>query len=194
MSDDDDFMNSLIEETNAINNSGDKLDRIKETAKRVRELESKKSDIEEDLRSINKQIKELTERVLVKMMLDANMTSFVLEGDGNHPSLKFNKTTLYGAKIPEDKEIEAFAWLHDQGHGDIVKTQISVALGMGERDLAEQVEHAIADAGADFSSKLTVHSSTLKSFVKTEVEAGRAIPMDLFGVTIYDLVTMKKDK
>jgi hypothetical protein len=108
--------------------------------------------------------------------------------------MTFDKTTFYSAKIPEDKEIEAFAWLHDQGHGDIVKTQITVALGMGERDLAEQVEHAIADAGADYSSKLSVHPATLKSFVKSEVESGRALPLELFGAFIGEVVKLKKGK
>jgi hypothetical protein len=190
----DDFLDSISAELENISSSGDTLTRIREAAKKVRGLEAVRSELEEELSAVKRQIQELTERDLVKLMSEANMTSFALESDGNYPSMTFDKTTFYSAKIPEDKEIEAFAWLHDQGHGDIVKTQITVALGMGERDLAEQVEHAIADAGADYSSKLSVHPATLKSFVKSEVESGRALPLELFGAFIGEVVKLKKGK
>lgn len=190
----DDFLDSITSEVEQISSSGDKLERVRALAKQVRELEARRGELEDELTRVKRSIQELTERDLVKMMSEANMSSFALDSDGNYPAMTFDKTTYYSAKIPEDKEIEAFAWLHDQGHGDIVKTQITVALGMGERDLAEQVEHAIADAGADYSSKLSVHSATLKSFVKTEVEAGRAIPLDLFGAYIGEVVKLKKGK
>lgn len=190
----DDFLDSISAELESITSSGDTLTRIRELAKKVRGLEATRSQLEEELSAVKRQIQELTERDLVKLMSEANMTSFALESDGNYPAMTFDKTTFYSAKIPEDKEIEAFAWLHDQGHGDIVKTQITVALGMGERDLAEQVEHAIADAGVDYSSKLSVHPATLKSFVKSEVESGRALPLELFGAFIGEVVKLKKGK
>lgn len=190
----DDFLDSISAEVENISSSGDMLTRIRESAKKVRGLEAVRAELEEELSAVKRQIQELTERDLVKLMSEANMTSFALESDGNYPAMTFDKTTFYSAKIPEDKEIEAFTWLHDQGHGDIVKTQITVALGMGERELAEQVEHAIADAGADYSSKLSVHPATLKSFVKSEVESGRAIPLDLFGAFIGEVVKLKKGK
>lgn len=190
----DDFLDSISAELESITSSGDTLTRIRELAKKVRGLEATRSQLEEELSAVKRQIQELTERDLVKLMSEANMTSFALESDGNYPAMTFDKTTFYSAKIPEDKEIEAFTWLHDQGHGDIVKTQITVALGMGERELAEQVEHAIADAGADYSSKLSVHPATLKSFVKSEVESGRALPLELFGAFIGEVVKLKKGK
>lgn len=188
----DDFLDNITAEMESLAQSGDRLDRIKTTAERVRDLEARRTELEEELSKIKQEVKELTERDLVKLMSEANMTSFSLDSNGNSPAMVFEKKTFYDAKIPEDKEIEAFAWLHDQGHGDIVKTQITVALGMGERELAQQVEHAIADAGADYSSRLQVHPATLKSFVKTEVEAGRAIPLDLFGAFIGEVVKLKK--
>jgi hypothetical protein len=190
----DDFLDGISAELESISSSSDLLTRIKELAKKVRGLEATRTQLEEELAAVKRQIQEATERDLVKLMSEANMTSFALESDGNYPAVTFDKTTFYSAKIPEDKEIEAFAWLHDKGHGDIVKTQITVALGMGERDLAEQVEHAISDAGADYSSKLSVHPATLKSFVKSEVESGRALPLELFGAFIGEVVKLKKGK
>jgi len=188
----DDFLDSVMSEMQTV--TGDRLDRVRAVAKKVRELEAARIQLEDELSKVKNQLKELTERDLVKLMSEANMTALTLEGEGNYPEVTFEKVNFYSAKIPEEKEIEAFAWLHDQGHGDIVKTQISVSLGMGERDLAQQVEKSISDAGADYSSKLTVHSATLKSFVKTEVEAGRAIPLDLFGAYIGEIVKLKKGK
>lgn len=190
----DDFMDTITEEANSFAASGDRLDRVKTTAKQVRQLELEKEILEEKLSTVKRQLQNLLERDLVKVMSEANMTSFALEKDGNLPALVFEKTTFYNAKIPEEKEIEAFAWLHDQGYGELVKTQITVSLGMGDREMAQQVEQSISEVGADYSSKLSVHPSTLKSFVKAEVEAGRAIPLDLFGAYIGETVKIKKGK
>lgn len=190
----DDFLDRLTDEANTVAASGDRLERVRTTAAQVRNLEMERTELEERLSAIKHQLQSLTERDLVKVMGEAGMTSFALEPDGNLPAVTFDKVTYYSAKIPEDKEIEAFAWLHDQGHGDLVKTQITVALGMGDREIAQQVETAITEVGADYSSKLSVHPATLKSFVKSEVEAGRAIPLDLFGAHIGEVVKIKKGK
>lgn len=188
------FLDNIINEANAVASSGDRLERVKDVARQVRSLEVEREQLEERLSTIKRQLQSLLERDLVKVLGEAAMTSFSLERDGNLPALTFEKVTYYSAKIPEDKEVEAFGWLHDEGHGDLVKTQISVALGMGDRELAQQVENAITEAGADFSSKLSVHPATLKSFVKTEVEAGRALPLELFGAHIGETVKIKKGK
>lgn len=190
----DDFLDQLTAEVDAIAASGDRLERVKRVATRVRLLEAEREAAEEKLKDINLQLKMLTERDLVKFMGEASLTSFSLEAEGNFPPMKFEKVTFYSAKIPEDKEVDAFNWFHEEGHGDLVKTQITVALGMGEREVAESVEKAITEAGADYSSKLTVHPATLKSFVRSEMEAGRPLPVELLGVHVGEVVKLKKGK
>ena len=190
----EEFLDDLINEVNQITSSSDRLEIVRKAVKNLRELEYERIQLEEQIASVKSKILEYTRDKLVKLFNTANITSISLEADGNYPPVLFERATFYEAKIPEDKELEAFGWLHDNGHGDIVKTQISVALGMGERELAQNVEKAISDAGADYNSKLGVHPSTLKSFVKNEIESGRAVPMDLFGVYAGEVVKLKKGK
>jgi hypothetical protein len=189
-----DFLDDILNEVESLSSSGDKLDQVRAAARRLRDLEHRKAELEDELDQTKRAILELTERDLVKLFSAANMSSLTLEAEGNHPAMTFEKTTFYSAKIPAEKEAEAFSWLHDNGHGDIVKTQVTVALGMGERDTAEQVEAAIANLGVDYNSKLSVHPSTLKAFAKAEIESGHALPMDLLGVYMGETIKLKKVK
>jgi hypothetical protein len=190
---DDDFLDSINQEVIA-HTGEDRLERVRAAASELRDLESQREDLEERLADVKNRIKMLVERDLVRLMSEANMTSFSLDREGNSPPMKFDRVTNYYAKIPEDKEIEAFNWLHDQGHGDIVKTEIKLTFGMKERDQAQELEKDLASKRYDYDSKLAVHPSTLKAFVKHEVEAGSPIPLDLFGAYIQDVVKLKKGK
>ena len=189
-----DFLDSIMNEFEARPVPADKLDQVREAARKLRDLEQRKTELEDELDQTKRAILELTERDLVLLFSNANMTSLTLEAEGNYPAMVFEKTNFYSAKIPSDKEAEAFAWLHDNGHGDIVKTQVTVALGMGERETAEKVEDAISALGVDYNSKLSVHPSTLKAFAKSEIETGHALPMDLLGIYIGEIVKLKKAK
>jgi hypothetical protein len=186
-----DFLDDIMAEVSEISASSDKMEILKASAKLLRSLEHKKEELETELAEIKKKIHNLMERDLVNLFGELNLTSLTLEAEGNYPAMKFDKTTYYNAKIPEDKEAEAFAWLHDHGHGDIVKTVVSASFGMGERESAEQVEAAISQLGVDFNSKLSVHPSTLKAFAKSEIEAGNALPMETLGIYVGETVKMK---
>jgi hypothetical protein len=186
-----DFLEDIMAEVASINASSDKLEILKDTARMLRALEYKKEELEAQLAEVKKKILSLTERDLVNLFGELSLTSLSLEAEGNYPAMKFDKTTYYNAKIPEDKEAEAFAWFHENGHGDIVKTVVSASFGMGERESAEKVEEAIAQLGVDFNSKLSVHPSTLRAFAKSELEAGHALPMDTLGIHVGETVKMK---
>lgn len=190
----DDFLDYINAEMSQVSATPDRLTRVRAMAEQVRQLEQTREELEERLSDIKNRLRILLERDLVKLMGECNMSSFVLDTDGNNPPLQFDKMTFYSAKIPEDKEMEAFQWFHDNGHGDLVKTEIKLSFGMNERDQAEKLERALADKHYDYNSKLSVHAATLKSFVKSEVEAGRAIPLDLLGAYVGETVKLKKGK
>lgn len=189
-----DYLDDAMNEVAATVASGDKLDTVRAAVCRLRELEYERQTLEERLTKIKGQILELTDRELVKLFSEAHMTTLELEAEGNYPAIVASKTSFYNAKIPDEKEAEAFAWFHDNGHGDLIKTQITAQFGMGERENAERVEASLSDAGVDYNSKVSVHASTLKAFVKSEIEAGRALPMDLLGVYMGETVKIKTSK
>ena len=174
--------------------STDKLERVRNAVRQLRDLEAQKTELEDELIEIKRKITDLTERELVKLFSEAHISSLSLDAEGNLPAIVAEKGTYYSAKIPEEKELEAFNWLHANGHGDLVKSEIKLTFGMGERDQAEEVEVTLAQKGVDYTSKLQVHPSTLKSFVKHEIEAGHAIPMELLGAYAGETVKIKAKK
>ena len=186
-----DFLDEIMSEVETVASTSDKLDILKKTAAQLRFLELKKEELEQELAETKKAITLLSERDLVQLFSETNLSSLTLDADGNYPAMKFDKTTFYNAKIPEEKEAEAFAWLHDNGHADIVKTEIKLSFGMRERQQAERLEKALAAKNYDYNSKLGVHPATLKAFAKSEIEAGHALPMDVLGIYVGEIVKTK---
>ena len=174
--------------------SGDKLDRVRNAVRRLRDLEFEKAELEERLSAIKNDILVLEQRDLVSLFSEVHVTSVSLEAEGNLPAVVADRVPFYSAKIPPEKEAEAFNWFNQQGHGDLIKTEIKVSFGMGDRTEAEQVETMLEDAGVEYSSKLGVHPSTLKAFVKAEIESGHALPMELLGAYAGEVVKIKEKK
>ena len=86
------------------------------------------------------------------------------------------------ASIPKAKQEEAFAWLRENGYGDLIKNVVSVSFGMGEDELAEQAAETLAGMDVTPEQKKSVHASTLKAWVKERMVECEEIPDELFGV------------
>jgi hypothetical protein len=91
---------------------------------------------------------------------------------------------FYRGSIPKEREVEAFRWLRDHGHGDLIKNVVSSTFGKGEDDMASQALFLLEESGFSADQKQAVHPATLKAFVKEQVEKGENIPLDLLGVFI----------
>jgi hypothetical protein len=100
--------------------------------------------------------------------------------------------TVYNAKIPDEKRQDAFQWLEEQGHGDLVKSVINIIFGMQEHEKRLAVMKLLSDNGIEFYNNESVHASTLKAFVKREIQAGHIVPDDLLGVYMFDEVKIKE--
>ena len=65
------------------------------------------------------------------MLAEIGMSSFALD-DGSTVEVK----QTYGASILVDKRPEAYDWLRDHGHDDIIKNTVLCQFGRGEDDQA----------------------------------------------------------
>lgn len=96
-------------------------------------------------------------------------------------TIKINE--IIRASIPSARTEEAFAWLRSHGHAALIKRKLALAFGMGEDQLAEEWISYIKQRGFDdLEDQTAVHPATLASFVKTKLEAGENLPLELFGV------------
>jgi hypothetical protein len=73
----------------------------------------------------------------------------------------------------------------------MIKNIVSCNFGRAEDGQATDLVADLQSKGLNVSQKMKVEPMTLKSYVKTEIEKGRSVPMDLFGVYVANKTTIK---
>ena len=99
-------------------------------ARTIRDKEEQIKDLEESSRR-KKKASKLTDEEMPSMLAEIGMSSFALD-DGSTVEVK----QTYGASILVDKRPEAYDWLRDNGHDDIIKNTVLCQFGRGEDDQA----------------------------------------------------------
>jgi hypothetical protein len=141
------------------------------------DLQNEIKTIEEKLNKVKEQEKFLSEHAIPSLMQSSGISMIKLE-DGTEVKV----SPYYYAKISEDKKEAAFTWLRENGFGDLIKNNISLDFGMNEDSEANNVVAQLKAKGYNVFQSTTVHSSTLKAFVKEQITEGKGLPEDLFGI------------
>jgi hypothetical protein len=164
---------------------------VKNKAKDLRDLLLQKNDLELQLQELSKRIQKIERDDLTDLFSQVGISGVDVEADGNHPPFRAERKTVYTAKIPDEKRIEALHWFEEAGHGDLVKSVIDITFGMHEYEKRLAVMKLLKDNNVEYYTNESVHSSTLKAFVKREIIKGHIIPYDLLGIYIFDEVKIK---
>lgn len=145
--------------------------------KEILDLQIKVGEKERELRTIS-------EERIPTLLTALGMSSFTMV-DGS----KVEAKPYYAASISDDHKAQAFSWLSEHGHDDIIKNTITVTFGRGENEAAQALAEALLEQGYNYEEKAGVHASTLKAFVKEQIEheAERLemqgpFPREIFGV------------
>ena len=141
------------------------------------DLQNEIKTIEEKLNKVKEQEKFLSEHAIPSLMQSSGISMIKLE-DGTEVKV----SPHYYAKISEDKKEAAFAWLREKGFGDLIKNNISLDFGMNQDSEANNVVAQLKAKGYNVFQSTTVHSGTLKAFVKEQITEGKGLPEDLFGI------------
>jgi hypothetical protein len=153
-------------------------ERATEARKRAEEQLQKAKTAEEQL--LNKAIPEL----LAKMRLDECTTSSGIE-------VKVKREIK--ASLPGHERVEArmgaLRWLVDNGHGGVIKNNVTVALDRGEDTRADDLVVELRAKGFEVESKKDVHAQTLGALVRELMGEGKMIPTGLFN--LFDFKTAK---
>ena len=192
MSDLERLMEQDFEETNAA--SVEKIDQqgltsVAALARTIRDKESKISDLEQTIKEEKKPLLKVTDEEMPSMLAEIGMSSFALD-DGSTVEVK----QTYGASILVDKRPEAYEWLRDHGHDDIIKNTVLCQFGRGEDDQAGAFAAFAQKQGFIPEQKTEVHPQTLRAFVKERCEAGEDFPMELFGAWVGQRAVIKRGK
>lgn len=109
----------------------------------------------------------------------------------------------YKANIPaswdEQRREEAFRWLEDNGHGDVIAVTVSVDFQRGEKGLADSLVQLIKEKFPGSNAhpvkvSMGVPWTTLTALVKEQVEKGEAVPLETLGATVGQVAKITKRK
>jgi hypothetical protein len=159
--------------------SDDKLKGISRLAEAQLHWEGVIAQLEASMEEANDQLRNLRENLLPAAMLEVGMSSFKL-ADGTSITVD----TYYSAKIPDDREDDAFKWLRNTGNDALIKREVKCLFGKGEDEKATMITTLLVKAGVIPEDKSSVHPMTLKAFVREKIEAGEEFPQELFGVFV----------
>ena len=113
-------------------------------------------------------------------MSELGLESLTLK-DGSSVKVK----QLVQASIPVRYREEAFQWLRDNGHGDLIKNQVSLEFGMKQDNEAKSIVEELKSKGLPVKQKTTVHPSSLRGFVREQIQdLGKDVPAELFGTYV----------
>ena len=91
---------------------------------------------------------------------------------------------FYAARIPLSKVDDAFTWLRENGHGDLIKNNVMLTFGRNQDNEAKSLIADLREKGHNVKQAEKVEPMTLKAFVKEQIQGGKNVPADLFGVYV----------
>ena len=171
--------NMDIEKMSNIDISQDSVKSISEKCNELKDLQKQVEEQEEKLKTLKNKSRDLEERVIPEMMQEAGVSLLKL-ADGSSVEVK----PFYAAKIPESRIDEAFGYLRSNGFEDLIKNTVTASFGRGQDNQVSELINVCEKFGFNYNKKEKVEPMTLKAFVREQVEGGKELPFDLFGVYI----------
>ncbi|HAH52494.1 MAG TPA: hypothetical protein DCL80_15055 [Balneola sp.] len=168
------------------------LESVAELLRSQLALEASIEAHEDQLKNFKEQLRKLSGEVIPSKMAELGMTSTEMY-DGSRVQIVED---IY-VSIPKDaeKSTACYQWLTDNGLGDIIKNQVGMAFGMGEREPAEKLQEYIKETlGFIPEVKTSVHPSTLKATIKKWHQEGKSVPDNTFSLFIGQKTKITKKK
>lgn len=155
------------------------LKALSDLAEEQRRLEQKIANMEEDLKKLQEEHKAIAEGRLPEMMEELNLTEFKTRS-----GLEIKLAEQIFAAISKENAPMAFSWLDENGYSKLIKRSFTVKFGKEEEAWANKFAADLRrrKKPVNVEEKKEVHHSTLKAFVKEELENGTDLPVELFGV------------
>jgi len=146
-------------------------------AQQQAEIEHEMLEAERALKALKQRHSTIADELLPELMDELGIDKFETK-DG----LKIDVSEKIRASISKANQPAAFAWLEEHGHAGLIKSEVKVAMGKGETEVAAQAMAALIEAGLQPEAKYAVHPQTLGAWVREMLEEGEDIPIDILGV------------
>jgi hypothetical protein len=175
-----------LEQLTKINIKTNEVTEISEACKKLTSQNKTVEETKDLLKEQEEEARRLSEEVIPTLMQQAGVSSITLD-DGTSVQV----SPYYYAKIPEANKDEAFRWLRENNHGDLIKNNLSVSFGKGEDADAVKLKESLEKQGLVVDQKQDVHWQTLRGFVKEQIEKNKTIPSETFGLYIANRTKIK---
>ncbi len=176
-----------IEQFSNIELDNNTVSSITEKCNELKTLQDSIEEKEEEISKLKQKAKSYEERIIPDMMQEAGVQKLELS-DGTKVEVK----PFYAAKIPESRNDEAFDWLRNNGHGDMIKNVLTANIDKGQDNQVSVLIDLCEKLDFSYTQKQKVEPMTLKAFVKEQVEKGKEVPFDMFGVYIANKTKLTK--
>ena len=180
-----DFEQDQRKDLDSVNESNKLSDQIV----KLTNLEDELANKEMELKELKRKVELVSGEVIPTMMQEMNISTLKL-ADGSSVEVK----PRYGASILIAKREEAFKWLRDNGLGDLIKNEVTVAFGRNEDTRASDYANLAQGQGYEPIQKLKVEPMTLKALVRERIESGKEIPTELFNVFVGNQTKITRKK
>lgn len=177
----------------------DRLQALRKLVATARDQEAEKAGLEERITTLSKALNTLYSTTLPDLMDEIGIASIALPADGNLPPVTAQLKPYYAANIqakwPEQQRKAAFDWLDQHGHGDLIKTEVTVLFPREERAEASELLEELRGEGLEPVIKENVSHQTLTAWLKEQVErSGILPPLELLGATVGRIVRLSTPK
>lgn len=168
------------EDALTIKGSASQLKGIASLADRLVKLRAEEETAEIRLKAIQAKRRDLEERELPDAMDAVGMASFKTK-QGDEIVVK----QIVSASIPKKNLTEALLWLRTNGHENLIKSNLGIALARGQTKEHDKVLAALKKIpNIEISDNESVHAQTLGAWCREQLSHGTAIPQELLGVYV----------
>jgi hypothetical protein len=155
------------------------MEDIATACNKLLDIQKEVTALEDQLKKKKEQELKLSEQDIPNLMQKAGAASIKLT-DGTAVEIK----PYYGARIPASRTEEAFDWLRENNFADLIKNNVTLTFGRNEDNMAKSLVDDLRNKGHNVKQAEKVEPMTLKAFVREQIEKGKDVPADLFGVYV----------
>ena len=158
---------------------------ITNLAREAKNIDNTIEDLQNQIKELGKRKIEIETKQLPELLHQAGVKEITtLEG------LKVSTKFVVGS-IPADSKEMAYDWLDSHGHSDIIKRNLALQFQKGDTSQAEKAAEALRAMGFDPTIKLDIHPQTFMAFAREQLQSGKLLPLNQWGVYFGDRAVIK---
>jgi len=166
---------------NLSNVDGKKIKTIADLAQKQIELDEKVVHGQAFVADLQAELKQVKEVDLPAAMAAAGVDQIKLS-----TGEKVTVEHLVRANIPKKHQGAAMAWLRKHKAGSLIKNEVVAKFGAKEDKKAAALAKQLLKEKVEHARKESVPWNTLSAYVREQMEAGRDIPKNIFGIYTFD--------